>query len=61
VPPAPLQGAFNAAAAGPAFSAAEEAAVARLCEMGFPRGAVVEAFVACDRNEEMAANFLFDN
>jgi len=75
VPPASLEGAFESAAApspagapaaaaaatGPAFSASEEASVARLCEMGFPRNSVIEAFVACDRNEEMAANFLFDN
>jgi len=69
-PPASLEGAFESAAApsplgapatGPALSASEEASVARLCEMGFPRNSVIEAFVACDRNEEMAANFLFDN
>ena len=75
MPPASLESTFESAAvpsptgapaaaaasAGPALSASEEASVARLCEMGFPRNAVIEAFVACDRNEEMAANFLFDN
>jgi len=29
--------------------------------MGFPREMVLEAFMACDKNEEMAANFLFDS
>lgn len=29
--------------------------------MGFDRNRVLEAFLLCDRNEEMAANFLFDS
>ena len=44
-----------------ALSEAERAAVERLCGMGFSRNRVLEAFVACDRNEELAANFLFDS
>lgn len=39
----------------------ENAAVARLCEMGFERNQAAQAYLACDKNEELAANFLFDN
>eukprot|EP00930_Biecheleria_cincta_P022484 TRINITY_DN1640_c0_g2_i1.p1 TRINITY_DN1640_c0_g2~~TRINITY_DN1640_c0_g2_i1.p1 ORF type:complete len:444 (+),score=133.03 TRINITY_DN1640_c0_g2_i1:104-1333(+) len=39
----------------------ESAAVGRLVEMGFERNAAAQAYLACDKNEELAANFLFDN
>lgn len=29
--------------------------------MGFERNRVLEAFLLCDRNEEMAANFLLND
>ena len=36
-------------------------AITRLTQLGFPKHKAAEAYFACDKNEEMAANFLFES
>jgi UV excision repair protein RAD23 len=43
------------------LTADEAAAVDRLCDLGFDRTEAIQAYLACDKNEALAANFLMDS
>mmetsp|Transcript_5698 Transcript_5698/g.5653 ORF Transcript_5698/g.5653 Transcript_5698/m.5653 type:complete len:371 (+) Transcript_5698:54-1166(+) len=42
-----------------AMTEQDESAINRLCELGFDRNLVIQVYMACDKNEEVAADILF--
>ncbi|KAH3674704.1 hypothetical protein WICMUC_003120 [Wickerhamomyces mucosus] len=43
------------------ITADEEASINRLVELGFEKDLVIQVYFACDKNEELAANILFND
>lgn len=43
------------------ISQSEQSDVKELCELGFDEDDVLEAYLACDKNKELAASYLFEN
>ena len=54
-------GGRNAGGGAIRVSPEEMEAIERLVQLGFPKHKAAEAYFACDKNEEMAANFLFEH
>nr|BAN39496.1 RAD23 protein, putative [Entamoeba histolytica] len=50
----------NHAPSQPQLSPEDNAAIDRLCGLGFGRSQCLQAYIACDKNEQLAANFLLD-
>ena len=53
------EGGLGAGEAAIQLSEQDESAIGRLCELGFDRNLVIQVYIACDKNEEVAADILF--